>query len=253
MMNLNNLKNEYFAWIDKFDVITYKLENNKKKAPERKDLYRLVEDEDYYQFIMVDYYEDALEVYPEIKDLDMDKLKEEYEIYIEGTRNAIIERLTIYDEYLELNKAFDVWTRKVNMDRKTLYKLQEERNIKDIEWCDWNSNLFINATMMNSIELMDEDEVDKLISNAIKVLDMIGYTKDGNDCWEVAHYLDNLQFINSNLRHDIDDNCMSIFAVDILENRGLWLPDREHFEMGILKVLDVVDEVFLNWEAYYGE
>ena len=62
MMNLNNLKNEYFAWVDKFDVIADRLESNKNIAPERKDLFLLIEDPDYYQFMMVDYYEDAIEV-----------------------------------------------------------------------------------------------------------------------------------------------------------------------------------------------
>ena len=41
MINLNNLKNEYFAWIDKFDVIADRLESNKNNAPERKDSFLL--------------------------------------------------------------------------------------------------------------------------------------------------------------------------------------------------------------------
>lgn len=247
MMNLNNLKNEYFAWIDKFDVIADRLENNKNSAPERKDLFLLIEDPDYYQFMMIDYYEDALEVNPEIKDLDMNKLREEHAKYVEETRKAIQERLEIYNDHLELNIAFDVWTKRNNLDWYSLHELQKERNVKSIEWDDWSSNPYLYSVMKNSIDMIDEDEVNKIISDARKVLNSIGYT-DEKDYWETHDYLNYLDLINKNVRHDIDDNCWSTLAIDVLENRTLWLPDREHFKMGILKVLDTVDETFLKWD-----
>lgn len=247
MMNLNNLKNEYFAWIDKFDVIADRLESNKNNAPERKDLFLLIEDPDYYQFMMVDYYEDAIEVNPELKNLDMDKLREEHAKYVEETRKAIQERLEIYNDHLELNQAFDAWARRNNLDWRGLHELQKERNVKTIEWDDWDSNQYIYSVMKNSIDMTDEEEVNKIISDARKVLNSVGYT-DEKDYWETHDYLNYLELINKNVRHDIDDNCWSTLAIDVLENRALWLPDREHFKMGILKVLEMVDETFLKWD-----
>lgn len=247
MMNLNNLKNEYFAWIDKFDVIADRLESNKNNAPERKELFLLIEDPDYYQFMMVDYYEDAIEVNPELKNLDMDKLREEHVKYVEETRKAIQERLEIYNDHLELNQAFDAWARRNNLDWRGLHELQKERNVKTIEWDDWSSNQYVYSVMKNSIDMTDEEEVDKIISDARKVLNSVGYT-DEKDYWETHDYLNYLELINKNVRHDIDDNCWSTLAIDVLENRALWLPDREHFKLGILKVLDMVDETFLKWD-----
>ncbi len=254
MNKIDNLRNDYLVWIDKFDVIADRLINNFSKVRERNDLFLMIEDRPYRDFIM-EHYDEACEWMPNLKNLDMDALREEYREYIEDETMWMNERLNIYKDHMELNKAFDKWTKENDLQWKELDILRSERDIKVVEWNDWASNHFINKVMRASIDMTDKDEVNELIADARERLNSVGYTPE-KDYYEVHDYLEYLWTINNNFRCDIDDNCMSLLSIDVLENRQLYLPDRESFSMCILKIMEEVDNTFEHvdyWNEHYGE
>lgn len=115
------------------------------------------------------------------------------------------------------------------------------------EYKDWLTDTETFNSVIKSIEDVDEKEVEKLIENARKALESVGYTHDF-DYYEVHDYIDYLEYINTGLRYNKDDGCMSILAMDILENRRLWVPYKEGFKECIEKVVAEIDSVFLHWE-----
>lgn len=114
------------------------------------------------------------------------------------------------------------------------------------EYRDWMTDHETNKKVHESIHAVDEKEVEVLIENARKALESIGYTHD-LDVYETHEYIDYIEYINRDMRHDIENGCMSALAMDILENRSLWIPYKEGFKECLEKVVAEIDETFLHF------
>lgn len=115
------------------------------------------------------------------------------------------------------------------------------------EYRDWFSDEDLYKEVMDSIKSIDEKEVEKYIENARKVLLSINYRPE-YDIWEVHEYLDYIECINKNMRYGTPDGCMSVLAMDILENRQLWTPYKFGFKECLENVAKEIDNVFLNYD-----
>lgn len=120
------------------------------------------------------------------------------------------------------------------------------------EWKDWATDMETNKRVERTVRELDEKEIDKFIENARKVLESVGYTHE-YDCYEVHDYLDYIGYINKGFRYDIDDGCMTYLSMDILENRGLYLPYKEDFIDCLKKVAEKIDSAFLHFDREFWD
>ena len=146
-----------------------------------------------------------------------------------------------YDKWKDENDLFDI-ALKWSEELYGFVTWEDERHFYE----DWLSDHETNKKVHDSIEAIDEKEVEIFIENARKVLDSIGYTHE-YDVYETRDFIDYIEYINRDLRHDIENGCMSILAMDILENRKLWVPYREGFSDCLKKVSDKIDSTFLHF------
>lgn len=118
---------------------------------------------------------------------------------------------------------------------------------------DWGSDGEVYESMIESIQAIDENEVNRFIENARKALNSIGYTQE-KDYYEVHEFITFVEIINKEMRYKEYVSCDLTFAVDILENRKLWIPYRFGFDKCIENVAKEVDWVFLSfYEEEWGE
>lgn len=114
---------------------------------------------------------------------------------------------------------------------------------------DWATDSETYDKVMNSIHSINEQDVKDYVSNAKKALELVGLTEE-KDYYEIYDYLSYIECINTNMRHGIPDGCESVFALDILENRRLWVPYRFGFDKCLENVAEQVDRIFLTYEDY---
>ena len=201
----------------------------------------------------------------------IEELKEEYMEWHKTFRELGFERVRHYregmsalEEEMENERARKV-EEKIEKLREVYDEWKAEYNLFDIalEWSeelygfvtwederhfyeDWLSDHETNKKVHDSIEAIDEKEVEIFIENARKALDSIGYTHE-YDVYETRDFVDYIEYINRDLRHNIENGCMSILAMDILENRKLWVPYREGFSDCLKNVSDEIDSTFLHF------
>lgn len=242
MINNLELKNKYYEFMEKVSNLQELMDENMKyceKYP-RHELFGIFEDDDYYDFFI-----EALKERDDYKDIDLDKLREDYNTYKRMTGYLIDDRIKLYEDYMKTNIEFDEWSTKMRLTYKIIDTWRDERDWYEIKWRDWSSNHVINDTMHKSIEMTDEKEIEKMIENARKVLKLVNCTEE-HDCWEVHFCLWGIETINKYIRYNIFNGADNVFAVDCLENRGMYCPDREGFMMGVLRVMELVDNVFIH-------
>ena len=243
MVNNIEIKNKYYEFMEKMSHLSKRLDMNMSRCEKytRNDLFALFENEDYYHFFMSNL--DEMQEQGEYKDFNLKELRKDYENYSLLTGRLINKRLEIYDECMDLNIEFDKWSNDLNLTYKELDAWRDEREWYKCEWRSWGDHI-IHKAMMLSIKSSDESVIETMINNARKVLKLVGCT-DENDIYEAHFCLWCIETINKYTRHDIYEGANNVFSLDCLENRGLYLPDREHFMMGVLRVMRLVDDVFL--------
>ena len=202
---------------------------------------------------------------------NLEELKKEYMEWHEAFKKLGFERvrhfrqgMSALEEEMENERARKV-EEKIEKLREVYDEWKAEYNLFDIalEWSeelygfvtwederhfyeDWLSDHETNKKVHDSIEAIDEKEVEIFIENARKALDSIGYTHE-YDVYETRDFVDYIEYINRDLRHNIENGCMSILAMDILENRKLWVPYREGFSDCLKNVSDEIDSTFLHF------
>ena len=163
----------------------------------------------------------------------------------------------VEEQIKKLEKEYDEWKAEYNLFdialewSEELYGFvtwEDERHFYE----DWLSHHETNKKVHDSIEAIDEKEVEIFIKNARKALDSIGYTHE-YDVYETRDFIDYIEYINRDLRHDIENGCMSVLAMDILENRKLWVPYREGFKECLINVAREVDHTFLHFDLSFWE
>lgn len=202
----------------------------------------------------------------------MEELKKEYKEWHETFEKLDCEKIRRYredmselEEEMEDERASKV-EEKIEKLQEVYNKWKDEYNLADIaiEWSkeiygyvkwedekyfyrDWLTDEETNDRVHESIDATDEKEVELFIENARKALESIGYRRH-LDIYETHEYIDYIEYINRDLRHGIENGCMSILAMDILENRELWIPYREGFSDCLKKVSKEIDSTFLFFD-----
>ena len=172
-------------------------------------------------------------------DLEKDEVvtPEEYE----NATKEIEELKKVYNQWKEEHDIFErckIWGNE-------LYGHYPWRD--EYDYRDWCTDKETNDKVYKSIDETDKEDVAKFIENARKVLESVGY-KPEEDYYELYDYLNQIEVINNDMRNGgLSDDNSHVLAMDILENRGLWIPYREGFADCIKKVAEEVDNVFLEY------
>lgn len=191
--------------------------------------------------------------YEKVRHYREDALEEEMENERVRKVEEKIEKLEKeYDEWKDENDLFDI-ALKWSEELYGFVMWKDEKHFYE----DWLSDHETNKKVRDSIHATDEKEVELFIENARKALDSIGYTYE-YDVYETRDYIDYIEYINRDFRHDVENGCMTVLAMDILENRKLWVPYREGFSDCLKKVSDEIDSTFLrfnlsDWEELEWE
>ena len=169
--------------------------------------------------------------YEKVRHYREDALEEEMENERVRKVEEKIEKLEKeYDEWKDENDLFDI-ALKWSEELYGFVMWKDEKHFYE----DWLSDHETNKKVRDSIHATDEKEVELFIENARKALDSIGYTYE-YDVYETRDYIDYIEYINRDFRHDVENGCMTVLAMDILENRKLWVPYREGFSDCLKKV-----------------
>ena len=250
MKNINELKNGCYKFMDMLQEVHKKLDDNllKYEKHPRETQFWLFEDNfnDDDEDLDMDFEDDEEEF--DDDDLfdpqEIKELEERYKLYIANKEGLADERLKLCMEIYNINLEFDKWAIKAGLTQSEVDDIIKDYPFKEAKWC---SNEIVYEVTNKSIELADEKEIEMKIDNAKRVMEVF---KDMDDFHpELDEYLDNIRFINKNIRHrDNDeeyDGCWGIYVMDMLENRHLYVPHCEPFELAVMKIMQEVDDVFL--------
>lgn len=251
MKSINELKNDCYKFMDMIQEVHKKLDDNllKYEKHPRETQFWLFEDNfnDDDEDLDMDF-EDDEEEFDDDDDLfdpqEIKELEERYKLYIANKEGLADERLKLCMEIYNINLEFDKWAIKSGLTQFEIDFIIKDYPFKEAKWC---SNEIVHEVTNKTIELADEKEIEMKINNAKRVMEVF---KDMDDFHpELDEYLDDIRFINKNIRHrDIDeeyDGCWGIYVMDMLENRHLYVPHCEPFELAVMKIMQEVDDVFL--------
>ena len=243
MKNLEQLKSEYREFTERQYMIDNLLDINMKEfltKPKNSD-FVLIESEAFYDLVMS--HMDEEEVYEEYKDIDMDKLQKEYDEYTKHLENAVNVRLSLFCEQVKLREDINKWMYTNNMSYSKIDETWMEGVRKfENKWRGWDSNDLTYEMMRITLELADEEEINEAIKNARKIIDIMEST--GDDEGHLIDFVNDLEFINTKLRHGDIRGCEHVFVLDCLENDGMWDIYREPFIMYVDNVMKWIDSDF---------
>ena len=248
MKNLELLKEEYVEFINKFNEINSKILEAVDKDKEYKRYPSFVDNKApdwiYTKYDYDDYCDTNIEVV-EISD-------EEYKKSVE---DAVKLRNELFEEKYKLKLEFRQWEVKNDVGYKDVRSFGDIEQIK-MKWRGWDSSDYTFETMVHSINLTDEEEVNKLIANMQKVISMIKSEEPDEDdeynifeC-ESAEYVDYLRIVNNETRHRMDKYYNTSMALEIMENHGIYNSYCESFKECVLNVVRLVDREFLFCARY---
>ena len=238
-MNKNEFKKEYLEYKAKLYEIDRALEINVN------EFLRVKKNEN---FMFLDYEDDEIVRYimdsMEPDELpDLEELHEEYHGYVKHLSSKVYERLELFDSRVKVINKFEKYMEKNNL---IYWDIDEEwRNeAKDYKnkWYGWSSNDLMIHAMNHSIWNTDEEEINKVIENARKVMKLM-------DCqsYEMG-FIDDLEFINKYLRHGKGcDGCEHVFILDCLENDCMWDIYKEPFIRFVQKLTYDIDREYLSY------
>lgn len=242
MKNLNELKNEYLGIQERIYEVDKELDDNMKEflAYEKNDDFIYIESEMFRD--LVEYHvDDMTDEDPDFEMPDMDKLEEEYYKWVEHLKEKVHERIALYDKREKLINERSEWTRKNDPDNLH-WEWNKEAKVYKGKWYGWSSNDLVNMAMYLSIDMIDEEEVKKVIDDARKVYELIG-----DDGYYSSGYVHDLEFINTKIRHYEDVGIDIYFVLDCLENDGVWDIYRESFAGFVKNVKAYVDIDYLEY------
>ncbi len=252
MKNLEEVRNEYRMFRERQYEIHKALDENAKEYSKdyKKSIFGIFEDEWYHDFVMenLEHYSDEID--PE--NFDKEKLYEEYMEYLEYLTDIINRRLDLYEENKKWQEEFKQWKRESGFHNYTRREFDDCEKKYDGEWYGWDSNDLIFYGMLTTIGMTDQDEINKLIENAKKVLNNMVNFEPYDD------YLFELEHVNNHVRNQqFEEGCTHVYVLDHLENDGMWQVYREPFQLFVDKVFNMIDSEYLHYitheEWYTGE
>lgn len=247
MNKLELLKEEYIKIMKRFDDINMKIAEAVDENKEYKRYPRFHDKEDttyVYSLHDYDYYESQ-------DDKDMELLNISDEEYDKSIEEAVQLRNSLFEEKYKLQLEYDEWCYKNSEELKKIEYGERRDWYKPytIKWRGWDSSDYVYDTMIYSINLTNKDEVNKLISNMRKIVDIIiTFEEDHEIKWgfdyETVEFIDYLEIVNNQTRFRKNEYCMTTMALDIMENHYVYEPFEESFKACIRNVCNQVDGEF---------
>lgn len=243
-MNKNEFKNEYVEYKERLFEIDKALNKNVK------DFLRFKKNDDFvyiesevYRELVESHMEQLEEEEPDFKLPNIEKLEKEYKLYKTHLYFKTMERIDLYNEKDKVISKFENYMEKNNLiywdiDAEWSKEVKEYRS----KWYGWSSNDLICQAMYQTIRETDEDEINMIIENSKKVLELM----DGRSY--MSSYVNDLEFINKYLRHgDGMDGVEHVFILDCLENDGMWDIYKESFKCFVRKVVYSIDRSYISY------
>ena len=198
-------------------------------------------DEEYYEWIE-DRIEYISEEDPDFKLPDLDKLEEEYEEYMNHLEKSVLNRIELYNRRAENVREFEKWMQENNFIYWDIEVKREDVKEYEGKWYGWSSNDLVNTAMYTTIDYTDEEEVNKVIENAKKVIKY--FTKD---ITYIDEYLYSLDYVNKVVRNGKMEGAEPYFVLDCLENDCVWNIYKEPFSRFVERVGQMVDKDYLDY------
>ena len=183
------------------------------------------------------------EMYPDHELPDFDELELEYDDYLNHLEKSLLNRIELYDKRMKNIREFERW-----MDRNNFiyWDVDEECASKakryNDKWYGWTSNDLVNTAMYVTIDYTSEEEVNKVVENAKKVIEY--FIKDMTYSEEYVHDLD---YVNRILRNGKAEGTEPFFVLDCLENDCVWNIYKEPFSRFVEHVERMIDREYLNY------
>jgi hypothetical protein len=238
-MNKNEFKKEYLEYKEGLYEIDKALEEN---------VNDFLKVEKNSNFMFIEYEDDEITRYimdnMEPEELpDLEELHEEYHGYIKHLSSKVYERLELFDRRMEIINRFEKYMEKNNLIYWDIdEEWRKEAKKYDMKWYGWSSNDLMCRTLYQSIWETDEEEINKVIENARKVMELID-----NQSYDIG-FIDDLEFINKYIRHGEGcDGCEHVFILDCLENDCMLNICKEPFISFVQKLCYSIDRDYLAY------
>lgn len=240
MKKLEELKMEYVEFMNKLNEIDTKILSavDKNNEINRNPLFFYLDN--YNDSVFESWKEDDIEW----QLCDKELLQENYEEYNKSIEKAIKLRNKLFEERHEIYLRYTEWAFKYNINWKAIREFGEIKEI-EIDWRGWDSSNYVYESMIYSINLTNEEEVNKIINDMEKIINII--ESDGCEPCGLIEYIDYLRIVNNETRYYLNEDCMTTLALDIMENHGIYNPFRESFKSCILRISKMIDYEFLYY------
>lgn len=242
MKNISELVNDYNNFIRRFNEIDTRIADivRKEKEIQRDSLFFYFECPEEFEYWK--YNDERWQM------CNKELLQKKYEVYQKSIEKAIIERNELFEEKYTISVEYNDWYNKNDIHWSD-FKGHELVERKRIKWRGWDSSNYVYETMIYSINLTDEEGVNKIIENMRKVIEMINSDDDFWGC-RSEEYVDYLRIVNNETRHRLDEGGMSTLALDLMENEGVYNSFKESFKECILNVSNLVDRDYMSYVYY---
>ena len=242
MKNINELVNDYNDFMRRFNELDVRITDivRKEKEIQRDPLFFYLECPEEFE-----YWKDSDENW---QMCNKELLQKKYEVYQKSIEKAIIERNELFEEKYTISVEYNDWYNKNDIHWGD-FKGHDLVKRDIIIWRGWDSSRYVYESMIYSINLTDEEEVNKIIENMQKVIAMINSDDDFGGC-RSEEYVDYLRIVNNETRHRLDEGCMSTLALDLMENDCIYNSFKESFKECILNVSRMVDGDYMSYVHY---
>ena len=245
MKNLNELKVEYVEYMNKLNEIEKKIEyvvDENKEIPY---------DSLFFYFFHPEY-EAMKDNDEEWQRRNKDFLQKKFDMYIRSVNKAVETRNKLFEEKYKIESEYYDWLFKNNISHKEFKELGYIERYK-IKWRGWDFSKYVYESMIYSINLTDEKEVNEIISNMKKVIKMMEDEDKDNHGYMSEEYIEYLEIVNNETRHRLDEGCMSTLALDVMENHCVYNAFKESFKQCIYNISEMVDRDYLSHVRYMNK
>ena len=246
MRNLELLEKEYKEFIDRINEVNSRIAIAVDKTKEIKRYPNFAEEEGSPDYIYSTYDYDEYDHDAEDKG-EVDVSDEEYWDLVD---EAVEVRNKLFEEKFNINLEFNRWKYKNNITFEDFKETQRNYRVQSVKWRGWDSSDYVYESMIHSINLTDQDEINKIISGLRTITDkIIEYYEDNNDKYgfdyELLEWIDYLDIVNNETRFRRNPECNTTMALDIMENHYIYEPFEESFKECVMNICKHMDYEFI--------
>ena len=256
MRDLEKLEREYKEFIDRINEVNSRIEKVVDEDMEIKRFVKFTNDEKHEMYYVYTYYDlfddDDFNYHSDFEVKDQVFISdEEYDKMVEESTRI---RNELFEEKFKIMREFSTWKYKNDIKYSDFKETQRNYREHYPKWRGWDSSNHVYRTMIRSIESTDQDEINKLIDNMKKVIELTRESYINKDYinYFVDEYIDYLVIVNNETRFGENNYCMTTLALDLMENEGFYNSYRESFKEFVCNVCEEVDGYF-NSMLWFNE